>query len=58
MLSRMDYPEFPVPVGVFRAVERPTYDDLMTEQIAKAVGGKASTTSTSSSARATSGRSK
>ena len=27
MLSRMDYPEYPVPVGVFRAVQRPTYDD-------------------------------
>ena len=37
MLTRMDYPEFPVPIGVIRDVQRPTYNDLMTEQIAKAV---------------------
>ena len=30
MLSRMFYPEFPVPVGVFRDVERPTHDELLT----------------------------
>jgi 2-oxoglutarate ferredoxin oxidoreductase subunit beta len=37
LLSRMDYPEFPVPVGVIRAVERPTYNDMMEEQIARAI---------------------
>jgi 2-oxoglutarate ferredoxin oxidoreductase subunit beta len=37
MLSRLDYPEFPVPVGVFRAAERPTYEDLMEDQIEMAV---------------------
>src|SRR5262249_36859058 len=37
MLSRMFYPEFPVPVGVLRAIERPTHDQLMTEQISGAV---------------------
>jgi 2-oxoglutarate ferredoxin oxidoreductase subunit beta len=37
MLSRMDYPEYPVPVGVIRAVQRPTYNDLMAEQIERAV---------------------
>ncbi|MPZ50071.1 MAG: 2-oxoacid:ferredoxin oxidoreductase subunit beta [Dehalococcoidia bacterium] len=37
MLSRMDYPEYPVPVGVIRAVQRPTYNDLMDQQLAKAV---------------------
>jgi 2-oxoglutarate ferredoxin oxidoreductase subunit beta len=37
MLSRMDYPEYPVPVGVIRAVQRPTYNDLMEEQITRAV---------------------
>ena len=26
LLSRMDYPEYPVPVGVIRAVQRPTYE--------------------------------
>jgi 2-oxoglutarate ferredoxin oxidoreductase subunit beta len=33
MLSRMEWPEYPVPVGVLRAVDRPTYDALMQEQI-------------------------
>jgi 2-oxoglutarate ferredoxin oxidoreductase subunit beta len=33
MLSRMDHPEFPVPLGVFRNVQRPTYDELVTKQI-------------------------
>lgn len=32
MLSRLDYPDFPVPVGVIRDVDRPTYDGLMEEQ--------------------------
>ncbi len=33
LLSRMHYPEFPVPMGVFRCVERPTYEDLVVDQI-------------------------
>jgi 2-oxoglutarate ferredoxin oxidoreductase subunit beta len=37
LLSRMDYPEYPVPIGVLRAVQRPTYDDLMAQQIEKAI---------------------
>jgi 2-oxoglutarate ferredoxin oxidoreductase subunit beta len=37
LLSRMDYPEYPVPLGVFRAVSRATYNDLMDQQIAKAI---------------------
>src|SRR3954463_5843901 len=37
MLSRMAWPEFPVPVGIFRAVERPTHDRLIEDQIAAAV---------------------
>ncbi|MGE3539108.1 MAG: 2-oxoacid:ferredoxin oxidoreductase subunit beta [Candidatus Tectimicrobiota bacterium] len=32
ILSRLDYPDFPVPVGVLRAVERPTYDGIVEEQ--------------------------
>ena len=36
MLSRMFYPDFPVPVGVIRRVERPTHDQLMTQQITSA----------------------
>ena len=37
MLSRMFWPEFPVPVGVFRAVPRPTHDQLIEQQISAAV---------------------
>ncbi|MCC6746352.1 MAG: 2-oxoacid:ferredoxin oxidoreductase subunit beta [Deltaproteobacteria bacterium] len=37
LLDRMTHPDFPVPVGVFRAVERPTYEDMMTDQIQRAV---------------------
>ncbi len=37
MLSRMEYPDYPVPVGVIRAVKRPTYDDLLGEQIEGAI---------------------
>jgi 2-oxoglutarate ferredoxin oxidoreductase subunit beta len=33
MLSRMEPPHFPVPIGVFRAVEKPTYAELMHQQI-------------------------
>jgi 2-oxoglutarate/2-oxoacid ferredoxin oxidoreductase subunit beta len=32
MLSRLDYPDFPVPVGVFRAIEKPTYDRTLEDQ--------------------------
>jgi len=32
ILSRLDYPEFPVPMGVLRAVEKPTYDAIVVEQ--------------------------
>jgi 2-oxoglutarate ferredoxin oxidoreductase subunit beta len=37
MLSRMWWPDFPVPVGVFRDVSRPTHDELLTAQIDKAI---------------------
>jgi 2-oxoglutarate ferredoxin oxidoreductase subunit beta len=37
VLSRMFWPQFPVPVGVFRAVPRPTHDQLIEDQLAKAV---------------------
>lgn len=33
MLARMDYPEFPVPVGVFRSVAKPTYEELLEAQV-------------------------
>ncbi len=31
-LSRMDLPNFPVPLGVFRAVQKPTYENLLEAQ--------------------------
>jgi 2-oxoglutarate ferredoxin oxidoreductase subunit beta len=35
LLSSMSYPEYPVPVGVFRNVQKATYDDLLEGQIKK-----------------------
>jgi 2-oxoglutarate ferredoxin oxidoreductase subunit beta len=43
MLARMEYREgfdFPQPVGIFRAVERSTYEDLMEGQIAASIASK------------------
>jgi len=40
MLSRMFWPDFPVPVGVLRAVPRPTHDQLIDGQIAAAVSAQ------------------
>jgi 2-oxoglutarate ferredoxin oxidoreductase subunit beta len=37
ILARMQYPEYPVPLGVLRAVQRPTYDELMENQIQEAI---------------------
>jgi 2-oxoglutarate/2-oxoacid ferredoxin oxidoreductase subunit beta len=37
MLARMEYPDFPQPVGIFRAVERDTYEDMMAAQIEAAI---------------------
>ena len=34
ILSRMFWPEFPVPVGILREVDRPTHSDLVDDQIA------------------------
>jgi 2-oxoglutarate ferredoxin oxidoreductase subunit beta len=36
LLSRMRHPEFPEPIGVFRAIEGPTYEVLMSDQIERA----------------------
>ncbi len=36
LLSRMRYPEFPEPIGVFRNVESPVYDGLLNDQIGQA----------------------
>jgi 2-oxoglutarate ferredoxin oxidoreductase subunit beta len=40
LLSRMTGPDFPEPVGVFRAVKRPTYDQLVARQQADALAKK------------------
>jgi len=33
LLTQMEYPEMPVPFGVFRSIEKPTYDEMMEEQV-------------------------
>lgn len=33
LLSQLNHPEFPVPVGVFRNIQKPTYDALLEQQI-------------------------
>jgi 2-oxoglutarate ferredoxin oxidoreductase subunit beta len=40
LLSRLVHPEFPEAVGVFRAVERPTYDELVNQQIDEVIKKK------------------
>jgi len=40
LLSRMRYPEFPEPMGVFRAIRRPTYDQSVQEQVEQTVRDK------------------
>ena len=40
LLSRMRFPEFPEPIGVFRAVDAPKYDQELCEQIAVAKENK------------------
>src|SRR6516164_1530823 len=40
LLSRMVYPRFPECVGVYRCVERPTYEDLLNKQIEDVVKTK------------------
>jgi len=37
LLSRMHYPDFPEPIGVFRAVDRPKYDELLNHQVEEAI---------------------
>ena len=40
LLSRMIHPEFPECVGIFRAVERPTFDELVNNQIEESIAAK------------------
>lgn len=37
ILVGMDYPEFPVPVGVFRDIDSPTFDALVQQQVEEAM---------------------
>ncbi len=40
LLAQLDLPNYPVPVGVFRAVEKPPYEELLHMQIKKAQGAQ------------------
>ena len=42
LLSRMRHPGFPEPMGVFRCVERPTYEDELVAQVDAAVKARGS----------------
>ena len=33
LLSRMRHPEFPEPIGVFRAIDAPKYDEMLNQQV-------------------------
>jgi 2-oxoglutarate ferredoxin oxidoreductase subunit beta len=37
LLSGMSYPDFPVPMGVFRKVQKPPYDQLLQKQVERSV---------------------
>ena len=43
MLSRMEYPTMPLPFGVLHAIERPSYTDLLSDQIGAAIAAKGGT---------------
>ncbi|MFT5526502.1 MAG: 2-oxoglutarate ferredoxin oxidoreductase subunit beta, partial [Pirellulaceae bacterium] len=40
LLSRMRKPDFPEPIGVFRAIDAPKYDELLNAQLAQAIADK------------------
>lgn len=40
LYSRMYYPDFPEPIGVFRAIERPTYETMLQDSIDQAIETK------------------
>ena len=40
MLARMEYPDYPVPIGVFRDVTKATYEDMLSDQIRMATEKK------------------
>jgi 2-oxoglutarate ferredoxin oxidoreductase subunit beta len=40
IIGRMQYPEYPVPMGVFRSVSKPTYEDMLAQQVESAIAAK------------------
>ena len=40
VLATLQRPDFPLPVGVFRAVEKPTYEDMLQEQVDSAIASR------------------
>jgi 2-oxoglutarate ferredoxin oxidoreductase subunit beta len=40
MLSRMEYPAMPLPFGVLRAVDKPSYTEMMLDQVDAAINTK------------------
>jgi 2-oxoglutarate ferredoxin oxidoreductase subunit beta len=40
ILAQMQHPDYPVPLGVLRAVEHPTYDEMLDRQIDEAVASQ------------------
>src|SRR5574341_904775 len=40
LLTQMNYPAMPVPFGVLRAIERPTFDEMMESQIREVIKAK------------------
>jgi 2-oxoglutarate ferredoxin oxidoreductase subunit beta len=36
----MQYPEYPVPMGIFRSVSKPTYEDMLNNQVESAIAAK------------------
>ena len=41
LLSRMRQPDFPEPIGVFRAIDAPKYDELLNQQVQQARSDRA-----------------
>ena len=40
LLTQFQFPELPIPLGIFRAIQRPTYDELMNSQLDEAIKKK------------------
>ncbi len=40
LLTQMEYPDMPVPFGIFRAIQKPTYDEMMDDQVKASMEAK------------------